>query len=224
MIGLFFFLQFSIGEKLSYDAKFSFLHLGQMTIQVEDTITYNGIKCYKISSTLNSNRSLRFLFSINDTITVYTTTDSLLPLFYEEKINEGGYHRQTTITFNHDSLKAVYNDTLNVIIARDSRDLLSCWYYLRTIPLITNDTVCINIHNVKKNYQISCIIGEEKKIKVTAGEFQTIPVILDTKGKGVFGSRGKMEIWYAKKNPIPVQIKASMSFGSLLFKLREVAN
>ncbi len=224
MIWFFLLLHLAPGEKLYYEAKFSFLHLGSMTMGIEDTMVYKDRKCYKIYSALNSNPALKVLFSLNDTITVYTTADSLLPLYYSEKINEGGYHRQTYISFDYDSLRSVYNDTITTEIHKNSRDLLSAWYYLRTVPLIPGDTIYLDIHNVRKNYCVACIIRNEEKIKVGAGDFETIPVILDTKGKGVFGSRGRMEIWYAKEGLIPVQIKASMKFGSLLFKLKEVSN
>ena len=59
-------LGFSLGERLEYDAKYSFLNLGTMILEVEDTLTYRGTDCYLISSALNSASSLRFLFSIDD--------------------------------------------------------------------------------------------------------------------------------------------------------------
>jgi hypothetical protein len=59
-------------------------------------------------------------------------------------------------------------------------------------------------------------------IKTPAGEFNTVVVQPQTEGKGIFGAKGGMEIWYSETGRIPVQIRASMKFGSVLFKLREV--
>ena len=221
MIVVAFLLSFSLGERLEYDAKFSFLNLGVMILELKDTLTYEGIHCYRISSVLNSTRALRFLFSIDDTIEVYTRSDLLVPLLYREKINESGYRRESNLYFDHETQKVNYDDSLVFSIAHDTRDLLSFWYYLRQIPLLIGDTIILSIHNARENHDIHCLVRGREKVKTGAGEFNTIVVQPQTEGKGIFGAGGGMKIWYSEADRIPVQIKASMKFGSVLFKLRE---
>jgi hypothetical protein len=215
-------LSFTLGERLEYDAKFSFLNLGSMTLEVEDTLTYRGTHCYLISSVLNSTNSLRFLFSIDDTIKVYTSTEGLIPRLYRERINESGYQRESNIFFDNEARSVSYNDTLTIEIAEDTRDILSFWYYLRLIPLEVGDTIRLSIHNALENHDIMCSVEGHETIKTRAGEFNTIVVKPQTEGKGIFGARGGMVIWYSEVERLPVQIRASMKFGSVLFKLREV--
>lgn len=216
---------FTPGERLKYVAKFSFLSLGSMTLEIKDTLTYNGFKCYYFSSILTSNPSLNFLFSLNDTIDVYSRAEDLLPMFYEEEINESKYHSHSKLLFSHDGLYVVYDDSLHVDILEQSRDLVSFWYYLRTIPLEVGDTIPVNIHKSMENYEILCYVKEKQKVKTPIGEFNTILVSPETEGKGVFGSGGGMEIWYSDDEArYPVQIKAKMKSGSVLFKLKEVEN
>jgi len=224
MILLFFALCFTIGEKLEYVGKFSFLTLGYMSLEVKDTITYKDVDCYHLCSTIMSNPTLKFLFSLNDTIEVYTKTHDFLPLFYEEKINEGGYHDHARLSFNHESLSVVYNDSLRFDLLEQSRDLVSFWYYLRTIALVVGDTIPINIHESKENYEIACYIEKRERIETPLGEFNTILVSPQTEGKGIFGAGGGMSIWYSDDDArYPVQIKAKMKIGSVLFKLEEVS-
>jgi hypothetical protein len=215
-------LSFTLGERLEYDAKFSFLNLGSMTLEVEDTLTYRGTHCYLISSVLNSTNSLRFLFSIDDTIKVYTSTEGLIPRLYRERINESGYQRESNIFFDNEARSVSYDDTLTIEIAEDTRDILSFWYYLRLIPLEVGDTIRLSIHNALENHDIMCSVEGHETIKTRAGEFNTIVVKPQTEGKGIFGARGGMVIWYSEVERLPVQIRASMKFGSVLFKLREV--
>ena len=215
-------LSFTLGERLEYDAKFSFLNLGSMTLEVVDTLTYRGTHCYLIASVLNSTNSLRFLFSIDDTIEVYTSTEGLIPRLYRERINESGYERESNIYFDTEARSVSYDDTLTLEIGEDTRDLLSFWYYLRLIPLQVGDSVWLSVHNARENHDIMCMIKGHETIKTRAGEFNTIVVKPETEGKGIFGARGGMEIWYSEVERLPVQIKASMKFGSVLFKLREV--
>jgi hypothetical protein len=215
-------LGFSLGERLEYDAKFSFLNLGTMTLTVEDTLTFRETHCYLISSVLNSTSSLRFLFSIDDTIEVYTSTDELIPRLYQERINESGYHRESNIFFDGEARQVFYDDSLTFGIAEDTRDIVSFWYYLRLIPLEEDDTVRLSVHSARENHDIVCLVRGYEVIKTKAGEFNTIVVQPQTEGKGIFGAGGGMEIWYSETERIPVQIRASMKFGSVLFKLREV--
>ncbi|MGB3340979.1 MAG: DUF3108 domain-containing protein [bacterium] len=223
MIPLLFILCFNPGERLEYEAKWSFLTLGTMTLEIIDTVDYDGFNCYHISSLLTSNPRLGFLFTLNDTIEVYTRTDDLLPLYYEEMINEGKYKSRSRLTFNHDSLVVNYDDTLFLELLENSRDLLSFWYYLRTIALEKGDTIPINIHKSQENHEILCYVVEEKVVKTPLGEFNAILVTPQTQGKGIFGSGGGMDIWYSRDEyRYPVLIKAKIKKGSILFKLKGV--
>lgn len=222
MILTFLLLFLPVGERLEYEARFSFLNLGTMVLEVEDTLTYEGQHCYVISSVLNSARSLRFLFSVDDTIEVYTSSDKMLPLLYRERINESGYHRSGDLRFDHTKKTVSYDDSLQIEIMEDTRDLLSFWYYLRSIPLEIDDTVWVNVHSARENHEVKCLIKSRQMIKTNAGEYNTILVEPQTEGKGIFGAKGGMEIWYSENDRLPVQIRASMKFGSVLFKLREV--
>lgn len=223
MITLLFLLCFNPGEKLEYEAKWSFLTLGAMTLEIIDTVNYGGSNCYHISSLLTSNPSLSFLFKLNDTIEVYTRTDDILPLYYEEKINEGKYKSHSRLAFNHDSLVVTYDDTLILELLENSRDLVSFWYYLRTIDLEVGDTIRVNIHKSQKNHEIFCYIVKEKTVKTPLGKFNAVLVTPQTQGKGIFGQGGGMDIWYSRDEyRYPVLIKIKIKKGSILFKLKGV--
>jgi hypothetical protein len=222
---LLFLICFSVGERLEYTATFSFLHLGSMTLEVEDTITYNNTDCYLLSSILSSNQNLKFLFSLNDTVHVFARRNGLLPLFYEKKVHEGDYYNHSKIHFNHDDLSAMYDDSIPLDLLGDSRDILTFWYYLRTIPLIIGDTIIFHIHESKNNYEVNCFVSKKETITTSIGSFNTIMVEPRTGEKGMFSSKGGMQIWYSDDDMrYPVQIKTKMNFGSILFKLKGVVN
>ncbi len=216
---------FATGEKLEYVAKYSFLTIGSMILEVKDSLEHKGFDCYHFSSVIISNPNLKFLFSLNDTVEVYARMHDLLPVSYEERINEGKYHDVSSLVFDHDSLFVVYDDSLHIDLLAESRDLLSFWYYLRTIDLIVDDTIPVNIHKSEKNYEILCYVKRKERIETPLGEFKTILVSPQTGGEGIFGEGGGMDIWYSDDEArYPVQIRAKMKFGSILFKLKEVTN
>jgi len=225
MTVLLFLLVFSPGERLVYSAKYEFLNIGRMVLEVKDTITYEGRKCYRITSTLASNPRLNFLFSLNDTVETIMTQDSLLPLWSGEKIHEGKYAVRTRIAFDQKQQVAVYDDTLTISTLPDTRELLSFWYYLRTLPLAEGNPLKINVHKSRKNYAIECPVTKGERIRTGIGDFNTILVSPQTKDKGIFGTKGGMEIWYAEDSiRYPVQIKTTMKYGKIVFKLQEVEN
>lgn len=222
LLALLFFLP---GEKLEYDARFSFLTIGKMTLEITDTITYKGHACYHITSILNSNPSLSWLFSLHDTIVVYTRIDSLLPIYYEEKLHENKFNNHSVLHFNHDSMYVLYDDTQQVALAVNTRDLLSFWYYLRTIPLVVGESFPLRVHASMENHDIECRVDREEVVTAPIGEVATVRVDPQTAGKGIFGSGGSMQIWYSLDDKCyPVLIKARMKTGSILFKLKEVSD
>jgi hypothetical protein len=120
---------------------------------------------------------------------------------------------------------AVYDDTLTISTLPDTRELLSFWYYLRTLPLAEGNPLKINVHKSRKNYAIECPVTKGERIRTGIGDFNTILVSPQTKDKGIFGTKGGMEIWYAEDSiRYPVQIKTTMKYGKIVFKLQEVEN
>ncbi len=223
MIALLLMIALFPGERLEYVASFSFLNLGSMTLEIRDTLTYQDQPCFHLSSLLNSAPGFAFLFTLNDTVDVYSTTQDLLPLYYTEQKHESNYHNSSRIRFDHDSLTARYDDTLAVDILEGSRDVVSFWYYLRTVPLTVGDTITVNIHASRKNHLIPCHVIRQEIIKTPLGEFNTVLVSPRVTERGIFGAGGGMDIWYSiDTQRYPVQIRAKMKIGSVLFKLKEI--
>jgi len=223
MIPLLFLLTLSPGETLVYEAKFAFISLGSMELSIDDSIMYDERPCYVLRSVLNSNPGLSWLFTLNDTITVYSQAENLIPLAYEESIHESNYTSFSSVIFDHDGLQAWCEDTLPFPISPETRDMVSFWYYLRTIPLIVDDTIRLEVYASMETHTIECPIIKKEVIETSLGEFNTILVAPQTEGKGVFGSSGSMDIWYSDDTDrYPVRIKARMKTGSILFTLREV--
>lgn len=214
---------FPLGERLEFTAKYGLLNIGTMVLEVADTATVQGRPCFRIVSVISSRPSLKFLFSLNDTIEVSTTQQYLLPLVYEEMLHEGKYRRHSMLIFNPDSQFVVYDDTHRLDLPRYCRDLLSFWYYLRTVPLVEGDTLLTNVHRSEQSYEVYCHVGKTEKVKTPYGEFPAVRVSPQTAGQGIFAKKGNMEIWYSDDdNRYPVQIKTRFNFGSITFKLKNV--
>lgn len=209
-----------VGERIEYKAQYGFLELGSMVLEVLDTINYAGKKCYVLSSRLNSNPELGFIFSLNDTIEVWTTIDSFLPVVYKKGVHEGKYTNLTRLEFDHRKLLVYEGGSLKDTLLYPARDLLSYWYYLRTIPLIEGDTSNVIIYEGEDNNDVQCIIDKKINLKTKLGNFLATKLKLRTKAKGVLGSSGSMEIWYSTdSNRLPLQIKTHLKFGTVIFKI-----
>ncbi|MEO0164866.1 MAG: DUF3108 domain-containing protein [candidate division WOR-3 bacterium] len=212
------------GEKLMFEAHYGFINLGTLILEITDTATIAGKKCYLLSSFLNSHPDMRFIFSINDTLNTMTTVDGLLPVSYEKRIHEGKYSAHQKFQFCQESLYVLTAGS-KINITHPVRDLLSFWYYLRLVPLVLKDTLILWIFERNEAHRIECLIQKKEVIKTPLGKFSTIRVTPRTAGKGIFGAGGSMDIWYTDdQNRLPVQIRTKLKFGTVNFKLKEVRN
>lgn len=212
-----------VGERMDYSAHYGFLDIGSLTMEIRDSLTHEGRPCLTIVSILASNPGLSFLFSLNDTITAIATRDSLLPLYVEENLHEGKYTARIRQVFDRTAGTVTYDDSLVIPVPAATRDLLSFWYYLRTVPLEIGASVPVNVHKSKQTYAVDCPVTKRERIKTDAGEFPALLVEPQADGKGIFGTKGAMAIWYADTaGRYPVQIKTAMKYGKINFKLRRI--
>ena len=123
---------FNPGERLEFSVRWYFVKAGRAYMNVKSLAPYEGKLCYHLLSRATSN--LLFFFKVNDWAETYTTADKLLPVRFEKHLREGRYKKDLIAHFFHDMGIAIW-DAQAGFIDPNCRDILSCFYYFRTMPL-----------------------------------------------------------------------------------------
>ena len=212
--------QFSVGETLFYKVKYGPFTAGTLILSVEKPTTIQGETCYHFTSTL----SYRFLFfSGKDRLDSYVRARDFATLRSEKYISESNYSKELFCNFNYDKGVALYSDGTQVKIESQTRDLLTLWYYFRTLNLKRGDTVRVINHTDKKTYHLKIVVGEEGSVTTPLGKFECF--IIRPGAKGSLGKMKGFSVYLSKgKNRLPVIIKTKMVLGYITAELYRVCS
>ncbi len=210
----------TIPEKLVFDLTWTGIKAGTAT---QEIINDNGV--IKIVSTARSADWISVFYPVDDRI------ESVLdgkpasglgfPKSYRMKIKEGKHRRDKEVIFDRGRRVARYVDNISgerkdFEINENTLDTLSCFYYVRSLPLEVGKSVFINIFDNKKLWTTEVQVLRKERIKTVLGSFDTIVVKPLLKSEGIFEKKGDMYIWLTDDDRrVPVKMKTKVRIGSI---------
>ncbi|MEO0108678.1 MAG: DUF3108 domain-containing protein, partial [candidate division WOR-3 bacterium] len=151
-----------IGERLTYRVKYGPLSAGTLTLALVGIEELRGESCYHLISHLRSNPAYATLFSLNDSIESWTRISDFVTLRTRKHVREGSYECELVADFDPVAGQVSYSDSEQMTTAHDARDLLSLWYYFRTLDLSVGDDFWVTCHVDKKTYDaLVSVAGRE---------------------------------------------------------------
>lgn len=192
-------------------------------MQVQNIQRLDGHRVYRIVSKAESNSFVSKFYKVRDRAESYVDAESLFSRRFVKHLREGSYKQDTEIRFDQDARKAVYADGKTFDVAARVHDVLSAFYYVRTLPLPDGATVVIPTHDNKKSYEMEVRVLRREKIEVPAGTFQCVVVEPLLKSEGVFRSQGSIYVWLSDdERRIPVLVKSKVPIGSISVSLTDM--
>lgn len=212
---------FGVGELLVYNINWQFVNAGVASLQVGSITELRGEKCYHIRSTANSNKTISYLYKVNDLVESFIHQKSLYPLRFEKHLQEGNYEADKSVVFDQQRHIAIYpDDTFDIPI--NAQDILSSMYYLRTFELEVGDTISIPTHADEENYPLDVIVHKRESIEVKSGKFECFMVEPLLKTPGVFKQEGRIKVWLtANETKMPVLMKSKVLIGAVKATLKD---
>jgi hypothetical protein len=128
-------IPFGPGESFRFAVKFGFVRAGEARLSVEGPEIVNGETAYRLVSTAESSRFFSTFFPVHDRVVSIWSPILRLPLRFEKHIREGKYAKDVSMRFDHVREEAIYPDGERVPIPPGTQDVLSAFYYVRTLPL-----------------------------------------------------------------------------------------
>jgi hypothetical protein len=134
---------------------------------------------------------------------------------------EGSRTRNREITFNRSKGIARFHDKVggeqvDVPIGADTLDIYSSFYFVRYQQLEPGKSLYINVLDSKKLHRIEVRALKKERVKVPAGEFNTIKIEPMVKPVGVFEGKRGAYIWLTDdERRIPVKAQTRVTVGSV---------
>lgn len=212
-----------IGEYFQFSIDWNGLNGGGSLMQVQNIQRVDGHRVYRIVSKAESNSFVSKFYKVRDRAESYVDAESLFSRRFVKHLREGSYKQDTEIRFDQDAGKAVYGDGKTFDVAARVHDVLSAFYYVRTLPLPDGATVVIPTHDNKKSYEMEVRVLRREKMEVPAGTFQCVVVEPLLKSEGVFRSQGSIYVWLSDdERRIPVLVKSKVPIGSISVSLTDM--
>ncbi len=101
-------------------------------------------------------------------------------------------------------------------------DSLSGIFYIGSLPLQVGQDLHLPLADAMRTVAVTVKVEGREEIRTPAGTFQTVRV-QPTADAGVVKNRGTITIWYTDDaRHLPVQIRAKLFWGTLIFHLQSV--
>jgi hypothetical protein len=218
---------FKGGESLRFKMSYSgFLRAGTAVLEVEET-ELNGKKVFHTTGTGWTSGMIKWFFEVDDTYESYFDKDTIKPYLFKRKINEGGYKRHRITSFNHKSKTAYVQDFTSQkdtsIVFSNIQDMLSSFYYLRTIDtkeLKKGDEIKLDMFMDFQVYPFKLLFVGREVLKTKFGKVNSLVFKPLVQSGRIFEAEESVTIWITDDaNKIPIKMNASLAIGSLRAEL-----
>lgn len=209
---------FGFGERADYGVKYGPFSVGRASTEVFKIDSLRGREVWHI---LFHVRGGIPGFRVDDRMESWMDTQSLASLRFRQDMNEGSHERERVFEIFPDS--GVYREDQKepqptVTFPLDDGSFL---FFVRTIPLEVGKEYSFDRYFRPDRNPVRIQVLRKEKIRVPAGEFETIVIRPIIKARGVFSEGGRAEVWLTDDSlRIMVQLKTHMKLGSLSLFLR----
>jgi hypothetical protein len=212
-----------IGEYFQFSIDWNGLNGGSSLMQVQNLTRVDGRRAYRIVMKAESNSFVSKFYKVRDRAESFIDAESLYARRFVKRLREGGYEKDIDVRFDQEARKAKYADGETYDVPPGVHDVLSAFYYVRTVPLPTGATLSIPTHDNKKSYEMVVKVHRRERVEVPAGKFDCVVVEPMLKSEGVFKSKGSILVWLSDDaRRIPVLVKSKIPVGSVSVSLTDM--
>lgn len=212
-----------IGEYFQFSIDWNGLNGGSSLMQVQNITRVDGRRAYRIVMKAESNSFVSKFYKVRDRAESFIDAESLYSRRFVKRLREGGYEKDIDVRFDQENRKARYTDGESFDVPPGVHDVLSAFYYVRTVPLPAGGSLSIPTHDNKKSYEMLVKVHRRERVQVPAGTFDCVVVEPILKSEGVFKSKGSIHVWLTDDaRRIPVLVKSKIPIGSISVSLTDM--
>ncbi|MBM3330305.1 DUF3108 domain-containing protein [candidate division WOR-3 bacterium] len=170
------------GERLDYGLRYGPVSIGRLRLETLQPETLGTEECWHFRADLELTRSFSWVFWANYRLETWCRTSDMVTLRSYKRTREPRYRAEWTADYDLVQSVANYSDGRTTSVESGARDLLSTWYYFRTLSLAAGDTVRTALHVDRRNYQLVAVARAAKAVSTPAGAFDCIAVVPNAGG------------------------------------------
>jgi len=216
-------VRFHPGEQLEFSVQYGLVTAGRATMSIDAAIRQReGRPTYHLVTSARSSKVFAKVFDVNDRVESYLDTLELHSVRFEKHLREGRYVHDLWVVFDQEKHTASIDGKRRCDVLEHVQDVLSSFYYIRTLELSVGQSIFIPNHDNGKNYAMEVKVHRRERVSVDAGTFDCLvlePVLL---GEAVFKQKGRLEVWVTD-DPVhmPVLMKSQVLVGAIAAVLAE---
>ncbi len=221
------------GEVISYRIHYGFLTAGSATLATTKT-SYKGQPAFYVKGVGKTSGAAKAFFKVEDFYETYIN-ENKEPLFYVRNVSEGSYKQHLQSTFNNNNNTLVLVDKKNtnnppktIRVPNDVQDMMSCFYYLRSLPaenFKTGSVIRMNVWVDDELFPFQLKVAGVEKIATKFGKINCLKIIPSVMSGRVFKEKEGVTMWVSNdQNRVPILIKAELAVGSLKASIDDYSN
>jgi hypothetical protein len=204
---------FARGERLEYDVKFGFVHVGSGSMEVAGIDSIRGRAAWH---TIFSVHGGTLFYKVNDRLESWIDVNDFVSLRHWQELSEGRRERERRFEIMPERGVVLEEGKPEAPTVPAPLDDGAFLYFVRTIPLEVGQTYEFNRYFRPDRNPVTIRVLRREHITVPAGDFDAIVVQPIIKTKGIFSEGGRAEVWLSDdSNRIMLQMKSKLPFGSL---------
>ena len=183
----------------------------------------------KVTAVANSQGVVNALYGVRDRFEARFDPRTFCSLRVFKHSEEGSHKRETEIRFDYSRRTSALNEknlkTGEVKHAENDipvciTEVVTGFYYVASLPLQPGGTYSFPVNDGTKTAEVLAHVETREQIKTPVGIFQTLRVAAEATS-GTLKGRGRIWVWFTDDGDrIPVQMRAKLGWGTLLFRLR----
>lgn len=216
---------FPDGQGYIYSAEWHLITAGTAVVKMETAGNER-----KVTARAESQGVVNVIFPVHDRFEAHFDPRTFCSLSIFKHSEEGSHKRETSIHFDYARKKSLLDERSlktgeTKHVENDmpgcATDVITGFYYLQSLPLQLGAQYEFPISDGKTTI-VRANVEKREQIKVPAGTFTAILVTAEATS-GPLKSKGKVWVWYSDDaNHTPVQMRARLGWGTLLFRLQRI--
>jgi hypothetical protein len=209
---------FEVGELAVYEVKFGSIRAGTGRMEVLGRDTIRGKDVLHARFSLNGGVPL---FRVKDRFESWFDATTLASYRFHQQIDEGRYEKERRFEIHPELGYYIENEKDTAETSAIPLDDASFLYFIRTVPLEVGQSYSFDRYFKPDRNPVTVRVLRRERVKVPAGEFDTVVLQPVIKSRGIFSDKGQAELWISDdERRVMVQMKSKLSFGSIKLYLK----